>query len=30
MASRLGRGLEALFQENDIESVESIDKMREG
>jgi len=30
MASRLGRGLEALFQENDIESVESIDKIREG
>jgi len=30
MASRLGRGLEALFQENDIESVESIDKIKEG
>ena len=30
MASRLGRGLEALFQENDIESVESIDKIQEG
>jgi len=32
MASRLGlgRGLEALFQENDIESVESFDKIREG
>ena len=26
----LGRGLEALFQENDIESVESIDKIQEG
>ena len=30
MASRLGRGLEALFQENDIESVESIDRIQEG
>jgi len=30
MASRLGRGLEALFQENDIESVESFDKIKEG
>jgi len=30
MASRLGRGLEALFQENDIESVESFDKIQEG
>jgi len=30
MASRLGRGLEALFQENDIESVDSIDKIQEG
>ena len=30
MASRLGRGLEALFQENDIENVESIDKIQEG
>lgn len=29
MTSRLGRGLEALFQENDIESVESIDKIQE-
>ena len=29
-SSRLGRGLEALFQENDIESVESIDKIQEG
>jgi len=28
--SRLGRGLEALFQENDIESVEEIDNIREG
>jgi len=30
MASRLGRGLEALFQENDIESIESFDKIQEG
>ena len=30
MTSRLGRGLEALFQENDIENVESIDKIQEG
>jgi len=30
MGSRLGRGLEALFQENDIESVESFDKIQEG
>jgi len=30
MGSRLGRGLEALFQENDIESVEAIDNIREG
>lgn len=30
MVSRLGRGLEALFQENDIESVELIDKIQEG
>ena len=30
MASRLGRGLEALFQENDIESVEAIDKIQDG
>jgi len=30
MASRLGRGLEALFQENDIESVELFDKIQEG
>jgi len=30
MGSRLGRGLEALFQENDIESVESIDNIQEG
>jgi len=29
-SSRLGRGLEALFQENDIENVESIDKIQEG
>jgi len=28
--SRLGRGLESLFQEHDIESVESIDQIREG
>jgi len=28
--SRLGRGLESLFQEHDIESVESIDNIREG
>jgi len=30
MASRLGRGLEALFKENDIENVESINKIEEG
>ena len=30
MGSRLGRGLEALFQENDIENVESFDKIKEG
>lgn len=30
MASRLGRGLEALFQENDIESVEEIERIQEG
>ena len=30
MASRLGRGLEALFQENDIESVEAIENIRDG
>ena len=30
MASRLGRGLEALFQENDIESVELIDNIQDG
>ena len=30
MASRLGRGLSELFQENDIESVEAIDKIQEG
>ena len=30
MASRLGRGLEALFQENDIESVETFEKIQEG
>lgn len=30
MTSRLGRGLEALFQENDIESVEAIDNIKEG
>jgi len=28
--SRLGRGLEALFNEHDIESVESIDQIKEG
>ena len=28
--SRLGRGLEALFNEHDIESVESIDQIQEG
>ena len=30
MASRLGRGLQELFQENGIESVEVIDKIQEG
>ena len=30
MASRLGRGLEALFQENDIEGVDVIDNIQEG
>jgi len=29
-ANRLGRGLEALFQEHDIESVESFQQIREG
>ena len=30
MASRLGRGLQAIFQEHDIESVEAIDTIQEG
>jgi ParB family chromosome partitioning protein len=30
VATRLVRGLEALFQENDIESIELIDKIQEG
>ncbi|MCL1989933.1 MAG: ParB/RepB/Spo0J family partition protein [Defluviitaleaceae bacterium] len=30
MASRLGRGLEALFQENDIKNVEEIHHIQEG